>query len=64
MMFEQANSGEDGYYNAQISLQWVVTTTSSNQTIYQQFYTKDNSTSSSIQDDTNGHNYTYYQRSG
>jgi hypothetical protein len=64
MMFEQGNSTAPmGQYNSQVTLHWVHTCSGA-VTINQQFSTNNDSTNTSIQDDTNGHNYTYWQRIG
>jgi len=64
MMFEQGNSSSPvGYYNAQVTLQWIYTATGA-ATLYQQFNTNYDGTETSIQDDSNGHNYLLWQRIG
>ena len=64
MMFEQANgTTPKGQYNTQVTLQWVHTCSSAVQ-IHQQFSTNNNSTDSSIQNDSNGRNYMFWQRIG
>jgi len=52
-----------GYYNAQVTLQWIYTATGA-ATLYQQFNTNYDGTETSIQDDSNGHNYLLWQRIG
>ena len=61
MMFEQADDAS--LINTQVTLHWVHTCTGA-VTINQQFSTNDNSTNSSIQNDSNGRNYVYWQRIG
>jgi hypothetical protein len=64
MMFEQGNSTSPmGWYNVAITLHWVHTCSGA-VTINQQFSSNANDTGSSIQNDTNGRNYVYWQRIG
>ena len=64
MMFEQGNSTAPmGWYNVAITLHWVHTC-SGGVTINQQFSSNANDTGSSIQNDSNGRNYVYWQRIG
>ena len=63
MMFEQGNSSDSPAINVAIHLTWILTVTAG-KTIRQQFYTNDNSTNTSIQNDANGRAYTYWQRVG
>ena len=63
MMFEQGNSSDTPAINVAIHLTWILTVTAG-KTIRQQFYTNNNSTNTSIQNDANGRAYTYWQRVG
>ena len=61
MLFEQNNASAGTDYNVGIAMEWLHTCTGA-VTINQQYYTNNNSTNSSFQNDVNGRPYFMWQR--
>ena len=64
MNLENRGGGTAELLNIQIHQTWIVTTSADNQDIHHQMFSDNNSTSSSIQSDSNGRNYHAWYRIG
>jgi len=64
MNLENRGGGTAELFNIQIHQTWIVTTSADNQDIHHQMFSDNNSTSSSVQSDSNGRNYHAWYRIG
>ena len=64
MNLENRGGGTAETLNIQIQQNWIITTTADNQDIHHQLFSDNNSTSSSVQSDSNGYNYHAWYRIG
>lgn len=64
MNYENANNGGGPLVNVQISHRWITETTADNQDIHHQLSSNNNSTSTSVQSDSNGYNMHMWKRIG
>ena len=64
MDMEDANNPNGHLFNVQVSHRWIVQTTADNQDIHHQMNSNNNSTSTSVQSDSNGWNMHMWKRIG